>query len=144
MYFWTYGRRKTWLDKCLKSSVSEDSLTSNMVNGRKHCWHLNGSNFTILIGHCEDNWLGKPLSLWYAKYSDCFLTHWLPLTSILSLIETSYCNIFRCNYLRNKKLFPNFFLHFANLDSILKILKKKMTLIGDVFFNFGTPKNVVR
>ena len=144
MYFWTYRGGKTWLDKCLKSSVSEDSLTSNMVNGPKHCWHLNGSNFTIFIGHCEDNWLGKTLSLWYAKYSDCFLTHWLPLTSILSLIETSYCNILRCNYLRNKKLFPNFFLHFANLDSILKIFKKKMTLIGDVFFNFWTPKNVVR
>ena len=30
MYFSTYGLRKTWLDKCLKSPVSEDPLTSNM------------------------------------------------------------------------------------------------------------------
>ena len=28
---------KMWLDKCLKSPVSEDPLTSNMVNRSKHC-----------------------------------------------------------------------------------------------------------
>ena len=28
---------KTWLDKCLKSPVSEDPSTSNMGNGWKHC-----------------------------------------------------------------------------------------------------------
>ena len=27
---------KTWLDKCLRSLLSEDTLTSNMVNGPKH------------------------------------------------------------------------------------------------------------
>ena len=27
---------KTWLDKCLKSNVSEDLLKSNMGNGPKH------------------------------------------------------------------------------------------------------------
>ena len=36
MYFRTYELQKTWLDKCLKSPVSEDPLTSNMVNGPKH------------------------------------------------------------------------------------------------------------
>ena len=30
MYFWTYRLRKTWLNKCLKSPVSEDPSTSNM------------------------------------------------------------------------------------------------------------------
>ena len=36
MYFRNYGLLKTWLDNCLKSPVSEDSSTSNMVNGLKH------------------------------------------------------------------------------------------------------------
>ena len=27
-----------WLDKCLKSPVSEDPSKSNMVNGPKYCW----------------------------------------------------------------------------------------------------------
>ena len=41
-----------------------------------------------------------------------------------------------------KKVFFIFCLHFRNLDLILKIFKTKITLIGDVFFKLGTPKNV--
>ena len=52
MYFWTYGLRKTWLDKCLKSPVSEDPSTSNMVNGQKHCWNVEDSTFAIFIDPC--------------------------------------------------------------------------------------------
>ena len=69
------------------------------------------------------------------------------MKSILFLIETIYCNIFRCNYiiLETKKFFSNFFfLKFRNLDYILNIFKKKMSLIPDIFFDLGTPKNVVR
>ena len=66
------------------------------------------------------------------------------MTSILFLTEAIYCNIFRCNYLRNEKYLPNHFFQFRNLDSILKILKKKITLITDVFPNLWSPENVVR
>ena len=66
------------------------------------------------------------------------------MTSILFLREAIYRNIFRGNYLRNEKLFLNFFLHFLNLDSISKILKRNMTLIAHVFFNLRNPKKVVR
>ena len=41
------------------------------------------------------------------------------------------------------KIFSNFFLHFLNLDSILNIFKKKITLIVDVFLKLRTVKNVV-
>ena len=54
MYFWAYGLRKTYLDKCLKSLDSEDPSTSNMVNGPKHCWKLNDSTFTIFIDPSEE------------------------------------------------------------------------------------------
>ena len=37
MYFQNYGLGKPCLDKCLKSRVSEDPSTINMVNGMKHC-----------------------------------------------------------------------------------------------------------
>ena len=37
-----------------------------------------------------------------------------------------------------------FFFYFLNLDSILNILGKKMTVIADVFLNLRTAKNVVR
>ena len=63
---------------------------------------------------------------------------------ILLLIETIFIKIFRWDYLRKKKNFLLSFLHFLNLDSILSIFKEKMTVIGDIFLNLGTPKNVVR
>ena len=65
------------------------------------------------------------------------------MRSILFLIDTHYSNILRCNYLRNKKNFLNYFVRFRNLDSILNIFQKKMTLIADVYLNLRTPKNVV-
>ena len=67
MYFWTYRLRKTWLDKCLKSLVSEDFSASNMVNGAKHCSKLNETIFTGLISACADSSDCKGLSEWYAK-----------------------------------------------------------------------------
>ena len=35
--FWKLLTPKTWLDKCLKSPVSEDPSTSNMADVPKHC-----------------------------------------------------------------------------------------------------------
>ena len=144
MYFWTFELRKTWLDKWLKSPVWEDPSTCKMVKAPKHCWNLKDSTFTIFIDHCEGNSVGKSFSHWYGKSRSCLLTHWLSMKSILFLIETIYRSIFRCSYPRNKKILPIFFLHFRNLEWILNILKKRMTLIPDIFFNLGTLKNVVR
>ena len=55
MYFRNYGLRKKWLDKFLKTPVSEDPSTSNMVNGPKHIRNLDDSSFTIFIDHIERN-----------------------------------------------------------------------------------------
>ena len=67
MYFWTDGLRNVCLDKCLKSPLSEDPPTSNMVNVWKHCSKLEDSTFTIMFDLCEDNsGLKSPSSL-YAK-----------------------------------------------------------------------------
>ena len=144
MYFWTYGHRKTFLNKCLKGLVSDNPWTSNMGNGPKHCWNLNNKTFTIFIGPCEENSGLKSLPELYAKSYDCLLTRWLPMTSILFLTEAIYCNIFTCNYLRSEKFFLKFFLHLLNWDSIFNNFQKKMTLIADVFLNLRSPKNVVR
>ena len=144
MSFWTYGLGKTWLDKRLKNPVSEDPLTSNVVIGPKHCWNLNGSTITIFIDPYEGCSRSKSLSEWYEKSYDCLLTHWLPITSILLLKESIYCSIFRANYITNKKYLMKFFLHFRNLDWILNIFNRKITLIAHVFLNLRTPKDVVK
>ena len=49
MYFRNYGLRKPWLDKCLKSPVSEDPLKSDVVNGPKHRSTLNHNTFGMFI-----------------------------------------------------------------------------------------------
>ena len=45
---------------------------------------------------------------------------------------------------KKKNIFPNFFLHFKNLDQILNILKKKMTLKAYVFPKLRTTNEVTR
>ena len=45
MYIQYYVLRKTWLCKCLNVLVSEDLLTSNMLNSAKHCLNLHSSTF---------------------------------------------------------------------------------------------------
>ena len=79
---------KRWLDKCLKSPVSEDPSRSNMVNVPKHCWNMHHITFIILIGHSQVNWVEKSSSYWHEKSWDCLLTHWLLMKNILFLIET--------------------------------------------------------
>ena len=59
MYFPNYGLRKRWLDKCLKSDVSEDPSTSNMEDGPKHCSNVQDGAFTIFINLCEKIQLEK-------------------------------------------------------------------------------------
>ena len=41
MYFPKHRLRKIWLDKCLKSRVSQDPKKENMANGLRHCFNLN-------------------------------------------------------------------------------------------------------
>ena len=53
---------KTWLDKCLKSPVSEEPTRSNMVNVSKHCSNLHHINFIIFLDHYHVNSVGKSLS----------------------------------------------------------------------------------
>ena len=61
MYFRNYGLRKNWLDKVLKTPVSDDPSISNMLNGLKHVFNMDDSTFTIFIDHCEHNWVEKSL-----------------------------------------------------------------------------------
>ena len=66
------------------------------------------------------------------------------MTSFICLTEKISSNEFRCNYLKNKKLFLNFFLRFKNLYQTLNISQKIMILIADVFAEVPGPKNMVR
>ena len=65
------------------------------------------------------------------------------MTSILLLVETIECKIFRCIYLKNKTFFLIFFCHFESaLD--FEHFEKKMTLLASVFPKLPSPKDALR
>ena len=121
---------KTWLDKCLKSPVSEDPSTSNMVNVRKHYWNLHHSTFIIFLRHWPGNFVRKSLSYYWSLATKLCSKKSLLLTcQILGLlVKTLAANE---KYLvlngenltipiqvilsEKKKFFLNFLLHFWNL-----------------------------
>ena len=112
MFLKNFGLRQTFLDKFLKSPVSEHRSTVNMLNGRKHFWNLPHRSFIRFSHHADTNGVGKYFSYWYMKSSDCFLTHWLTMTSISFLIVRIYRNQFKCIYIRTKKTISQFFAPF--------------------------------
>ena len=80
---------KTWSHKCLKSSVSEDASTSNLVTLNKHCWNLHHSTFKIISCHWQGNCFRKSLSYWHDKSCDCLLTRIGLLTHGFCIFEVT-------------------------------------------------------
>ena len=64
IYFGNDGVWNMCLDKCLKSSVSEQSSTVNSANGPKHYLNMYDRTFIIYFHHSGGNWVGKYLCQW--------------------------------------------------------------------------------
>ena len=62
------------------------------------------------------------------------------MASILFNIARICNSKFKCQYLKNEKLFFDVLFHFWNLHRILNILKKKMMIIANVFPKLKTVK----
>ena len=58
------------------------------------------------------------------------------MTSIPAVICRNYGNNFKRRYLRDKRLFLDFWLHFLNVHQISSIFKKKMNLLLELFRNY--------
>ena len=65
------------------------------------------------------------------------------MTSILVAISRISRNNFKRHYLKKKKLFVDFLLHFWNVYEIYNILKKKMSIAASLFPKFLNPKEGV-
>ena len=74
----------------------------------------------------------------------CFLTHWLPMTSILLGIARCCRWLFKGNYLKNERAFYSFLFHFWNFQQILNIFQKKKVVEGIVFPKLQNLKDFVR
>ena len=72
-----------------------------------------------------------------------FVNPGLLITSILFRIVRICRSLFKSSYLRNKKHFPDFLIHWWNLHQILKICKKNKIVIANVFPKLATVKGSV-
>ena len=66
------------------------------------------------------------------------------MASILFKIVRICKSQFRCNYLKNEKLFRNILFHFWNLHEILNLLKERMIVVAKVFPKLRTVKILLK
>ena len=109
----------------------------------KHSVKLHGSSFIRLFGHFGKNWVRKCTFYSYLKSSDCLLTYWLPISSIIFAISLLFLNWFKCNYIGNNNFYLNFLPNIWNLHQILNIFKTKITPKGYVFSKLDTTEEIV-
>ena len=111
-----------------------------MANVSKICGNLNDSTFRRFKNHCECSCIEKMSLLVVHKILRLFVNTWTTDDKHYLLNRDNLAERILKNYLKNKKLFLNFFLHFQNLLSILNIYLKRTTLIADVFPEFRLRK----
>ena len=143
-YFRNYRLWKSWLDYSLKSSVSEQALTVNIWERPKCFLNFNESAFITFFLSFSVKLILKMSSLVLGGILGCLLTHWLLMASIVFKVVRTCNSQFKCNYLKNDKLFLKFLFHFLNLHQILNISKEKMIVIANVFPKLQTVKSFVR
>ena len=144
MYFRNYKLWKSWLQNSLKSAVSEHALTVNIWERPKCFRNFNESAFITFFLSFSVKLILKMSSLVLGGILGCLLTHWLLMASIVFKVVRTCNSQFKCNYLKNDKLFLKFLFHFLNLHQILNISKEKMIVIANVFPKLQTVKSFVR
>ena len=87
-------------------------------------------------------WKLCPLVL--SEILEVFLNTLTQMTSILFKVLRICNSQFKCNYLKNQKLFLNFLFYLWNLHQILNILKKNMMVIANVLPKLQTVNILVR
>ena len=123
MYFWTYGLRKTWLDKSLKSLVSEDPSTSKHGKRAEALLKSERHHLYSIYWSLWNQFRWKRCLLVICKILGLFVNTLTAEDKFSLLNRDNLQEQLRCKYW--KKAFLNFLFHFRNLDSILNINKKR-------------------
>ena len=132
-----------WLVECLKATVSQHSLRVNVFTSPESCRNLHGSTLILISYYPRTNWARKHLCHSHLKSQSCLVTPWPPITYILVIMKRLSRNMFKRHYLQHCKNFLKFFIHFYNLHKILRILKKKITFMVEIFLRLMSPRNMV-
>ena len=115
MYLSTYGLRKTWLDKRLKSPLSEFPSTSYMVNGQKQLFKAERQHL------CDIYWsLSKKFSLrkslWVIWKSLVLFVNPLTADDKYSLLNRGHLlQHFQMSLSQKRKIFSEFYFRFCKL-----------------------------
>ena len=98
-----YRLQNAWLEKAVKSPVSEHPSTVNMLRCHKHCWNLHDSTLTYFsITPREIELENVSLSDIWNLRTVCWQ---IDCRSVLFVIVTIYGNQFKCNYQKIKCVF---------------------------------------
>ena len=142
-FFRSYWLRKMCLFKCIRGLLSVNPLAVNVLTTPKNSWKLQKSAFILLFLHGKQNWVIKTYFEFDLRFLDCLIRRCLETTGVLIVIERIYSHQFKSVYVKNRKPFALLFYNFCNLHSICNILKKTMSLIGQVFLKWLTPDDVL-
>ena len=127
MYFRNYRLWKTWFKPLSRKRCFRTSFGSQRVNGcqtlvkfaLEHLYYIFWSLWGKMICKLPPLLKSEILEVF------CLLTHWLSMTSILFGIVRICSYLFKCNYLKNKKLFSQVFVPFIDFWSDFKHFLKK-------------------
>ena len=129
-YYRNYSIRKRCLLKRLKGIASAHHLVINVLTGSKHCWSQHSTTIFLFFHDFEMNWVAKCLPWSYLKSSDCFLTPWLPMTSIPVAICRFFDNNFKRFYLKKKRIFVEFYYNSKMCMKFRTFSKKKESILA--------------
>ena len=124
MYFPNNRLWKTWLDHFLKTAVSELALTVNMWKLPKYLPNLHESTFIVFFHHSRGSWFQKYLPYCHVNSSMCFLTHWLPMASLLFKIVKIFNSHLKCSYLKKENAFSIVFTFLEATSNFNHFVKK--------------------
>ena len=144
MYYGKSRHRKKWLEKCLKSRVSQDPQTNNMGKGPKNFCNLNGSTFEIFINDFERQLHWKKSLLVIHKFLILFVKTLTVDDKHYLLKRDNLAQPIKIELSQKQKIFSDFFLAFLKSILNFKHQSKKMTQIADVFPDIPPPKNMDR
>ena len=131
------------LFKFIRGLLSQNPLAVNVLTTPRTSWNLQKSAFIVPFLHVKQNWVIKTYFEFDLRFLDCLIRRWLETMGLLTVIERIYSHQFKSVYVKNRKPFTWSCCNFCNLHSICNILKKTMSLIGQVFLKWLTPDDVL-
>ena len=142
-YFWSYWLRNMWLLESELAAVSDHPLRLNVFMVPKHYCSVDGRTLIPNFPLFQEKWTGK-ISLWIrSKMLWLFVKTLMGDHMYTADSWEKFLQLVQTQFSLKPKQFMGFLLHFWNLHKILHILKKRMSLMAEIFWKLLTAKNLL-